>query len=815
MKKKITLLAAFFIAAQAYAQQKTPDSALSFLRNNYPQEKVFVQTDKTWYFPGETIWMKAWCTLDGAPTYLSRILYVELANANGQVINKKMYKLDSLSSTPANIDLPENMASGNYSINAYTLWMLNFPGFVYRQNMYVYNMGDYKKSAAQIPANIQMHFFPEGGDMIANVKNRVAFKIINRNGMPESVSGYINDNTGKKLLDFATEHDGMGVFEIEPETGKTYTAHIAIPTSNAAKFVLPVSKEDGIGLRVENSNPNRLFVLLNLSEKNKEKYKLVKVVAQMHHQVVFKADLNISEGQLAAPVSKKNLPPGIMQITLFDAQNNPLAERLAFVENYSITAPVLQPDTLNKKARGSNLFNFSIEQVQTPTLSCLVTSDPGIIKSGMPDHIASSLLLTGDLKGYVHQPGYYFANKEAKTLQHLDLLLMTHGWRRFEWKKILHNEYAALKYPVESAISFRGTVTKSDSKEPVKDGKVSFIIKGEDSTSILAEALVTDKGEFLLDNVNYLKAAKVAYMGTNNKKANYIVDVKMNPTYIDSLKRSSYGPGINLDTTNLAAVLNELASDSTPFKNAKMLESVVVRGRRLSREDSLNREYAEGPFLLGKSIDPGSVKFARSIWQIIQQTVPGVTVEGNPFDPTVKFNRFGGLGSENPTIPLAGSSDGSISMEVAMQSNGIAYYLNEVNVSKETINTLTVDDIALIKVLKNEAAVLGASEGVIAVYTKKGVAARNAVYDKAYTIENKEGYAIVKQFFSPNYSIDPAAIKGTDRRITLYWNGHIRPAKDGKYHIRFFNNDTGKKFKLLIQGIDKDGRLIYLEKTIE
>jgi hypothetical protein len=813
MKKKIALLAAWLITAQAYTQNITADSALSFVRNNYPQEKVFVQTDKTYYFPGETIWMKAWCTLDGAPTYLSRILYVELANERGQVIKKKMFKLDSMGSTPADFDLSESLAGGNYSVNAYTLWMLNFPQFVYRRNIYVYNMGDYKKSPPAAPGSLQMYFFPEGGDLIAGVKNRVAFKIVNRNGMPENVKGFISDPTGKKLADIVIEHDGMGAFDIVPEAGTTYSAHISTTDKVTIQFKLPAAKEDGIALRVENTNPNRLFVLLDLSEKNKAKYLQVKIVAQMHHQVIFKADLNISEGQLAAPVSKKNLPPGIMQITLFDAQNNPLAERLVFVENYQLTSPVLQLDTLNKKARGSNVFRFSINGVQTPALSCLVTSDPGIMNGGMPDNIASAFLLTGDLKGYVHHPGYYFANKEATTLQHLDLLLMTHGWRRFEWKKILHNEYATLRYPVESAISFNGIVTKSDSKEPVKDGKVSFIIKGEDSTSILAEAVLTDKGEFLLDNVNYIKAAQVAYMGTNNKKANFIVDVKLNPTYIDSLKQSAWSPNINLDTINLAAVLNELASDSTPFRNAKMLESVTVRGRKLTREDSLNREYAEGPFLLGKSIDPASVKFARSIWQVLQQMVPGISVEGNPIDPVVKFKRFGGFGSDNPTIPLAGSSDGSIDVGVAMETNGIAYFLNEVNVSKEIINTLAVDDIALIKVLKNEGAVLGASEGAIAIYTKKGVTARNAVYDKAYTIEKKEGYAIVKQFFSPDYNAD-SVIKETDRRTTLYWNGRISPAKDGQYHFRFFNNDTGKIFKLLIQGIDKEGRLIYIEKMI-
>ena len=71
----------------------SPDSALAAFKNNYPQEKVFLQTDKAWYFPGETIWMKAWCALDGAPSYLSRVLYVDLVNDQGEVISKKMYKL--------------------------------------------------------------------------------------------------------------------------------------------------------------------------------------------------------------------------------------------------------------------------------------------------------------------------------------------------------------------------------------------------------------------------------------------------------------------------------------------------------------------------------------------------------------------------------------------------------------------------------------------------------------------------------------------------------------------------------------------------
>ena len=800
----------------------SPDSALSAFKNNYPQEKVFLQSDKAWYFPGETIWMKAWCMLDGAPSYLSRIVYVDLVNSQGQVISKKMYRLDSLGSTAADLDVTDNLKSGNYTINAYTLWMLNFPQFVYHKNIYIYNAASYQQGTTGTPG-INMQFFPEGGDIIAGGKSRIAFIVTDKNGWPVDAKGSITDNTGASLTTFTTEHDGMGVLEIDAEAGKTYTASISLPNGNKMPFKLPAIKEEGIGCRVENTNPNRAFVLLSRAEKNKEKYGLLKVVAQMYHQVVFKAELNFDEGQMAAPIPKKNLPPGIMQITVFDARNNPLAERLVFIDNYSLIKPVINTDTLNIKARGKNQFSFSVNDINTATLSCLVTTDITGAPVSQEDNIASSFLLTTDLPGYINNPGYYFSNKEPQTLHHLDLLLMTRGWRRFEWKRILQNDYITLKYPVESGISFSGKVTKSDRKEPVKEGKVSFIIKGDDSTSLLAEATLTDKGEFLLNNVHYMKGATVAYMGTNNKKENFVVDVKLNPAYMDSLSSSLFKPNINLDTIDIAGRKNALAAyihehmvptDSSAFKNAKTLQGVVVTAKKLSKEDSLNREYAGGPFLMGKAVDPSNFKYARTIWQIIQQTIPGVTVEGNPFDPKVSFNRFGGLGNEDFSVNAGTSSDGSISTDIVMQTNGIAYYLNEVNVSKDVINTLSVEDVALIKVLKNEGAGLGASQGVIALYTKKGVAVGKLPFEKTYTVIKREGYAIVRQFYSADYTLHPD-VKEADNRHTLYWNGKINPSKDGKYRFRFFNNDTGKKFRLIIQGIDKDGQLIYGEKVIE
>src|SRR5882724_11821383 len=166
----VTVIAAtctLFAAAQAN-KPLSPDTALSVLHNDYPQEKVFLQTDRTYYLAGETIWMKAWCTLGGAPTYLSRILYVDLANSTGAVVMKKMYRLDSLGSTAADIDIPTGAGSGNYTVNAYTLWMLNFPGYVFHRSLFVYNPTDYRQKAdTGYHPQLSIQFFPEGGDLVA------------------------------------------------------------------------------------------------------------------------------------------------------------------------------------------------------------------------------------------------------------------------------------------------------------------------------------------------------------------------------------------------------------------------------------------------------------------------------------------------------------------------------------------------------------------------------------------------------------------------------------------------------------------------
>ncbi|HYH13785.1 MAG TPA: hypothetical protein VD794_01105, partial [Flavisolibacter sp.] len=150
-----------------------------------------------------------------------------------------------------------------------------------------------------------------------------------------------------------------------------------------------------------------------------------------------------------------------------------------------------------------------------------------------------------------------------------------------------------------------------------------------------------------------------------------------------------------------------------------------------------------------------------------------------------------------------------------MESNGITYYLNEVNVHKDVINTIHPSDVAMVKVFKGpEGAALGMSEGGIAIYTKKGTNVNTRPAEKGFFTENKIGYAVTREFFNPDYSLASDS-SFTDNRATLYWNANLKTDKSGQATLRFYNNDITKKYKVVIQGMDKNGNLIHKEQIIQ
>jgi len=783
---------------------------------NYPQEKVYLQMNRQQFTSGEQIWIKGWCTFRQKPSFLSRIVYVDVVDEKGKVVDKSMYRLDSLGSFYGHIDIARKWKSGNYTLRGYTAWMLNQPDYIFHQPFFVYGEDEVSKVKTFPAKKLQIKFFPEGGQWIAGVESKMAFVVVDEMGMPVNTTLYIKDAAGREVANAAVQHQGMGVFTLTPQQ-ENYQAEIRLAGGASFTYPLPTVQPEGIQLTVINSSPSRMFVSVQRGSKGSEKFPRLLVMAHMSGQLVYSTYLDFDEGLTTAPILKKNLPAGIMQITVMDTLGTPLAERLAFIENYDIAKPQLLLEKKQAEKRSENNWQLSLPGIDPASISVLINDAAIDEKTGVENSIASALLLTSDIKGYVQEPGFYFQNKQPETLQKLDLLMMVHGWRKFTWKQILNNEPPVLRYPIESNLQLKGKVTKSDRTEVIKDGKVSFIIKGEDSTTYLIDAILTDKGEFIVDSVPIRNKSTISYMATNNRKENLVADVNFYPSLLDTLEKAVIPTQPNLDTMVLANRKSQLAKllysqlqvIDTFSSQARYLGNVTVTAKKMTRVDSLQKVYVSSFFENSdQTLEVVNDRGYINIWQFLQREVPGLNV--NPFEPggvqSVTFNRFSGmvLGSMNEDGSMTGGAD-----------DGIMFFLNEIPVPTSIIDALNPDEVALVKIYKGALAFsFGANAGAISLYTKKG---RSYSSNKKQFVNfQKQGYAVVREFYQVDYQRTPDYNKNvTDKRATLYWNPRFRLDSTGNGRIRFFNTDLCKEWKIVVQGIDRKGRMIYSEERVK
>lgn len=98
----------------------------------YLKEKLFITTDRNIYIAGEKAWLKVFKMnkLTGLPDDMSRVIYIELLDRNNFPLRQLKTGTNG-SSGAAGFIIPENTATGNYLIRAYTAWMQNWPAATY------------------------------------------------------------------------------------------------------------------------------------------------------------------------------------------------------------------------------------------------------------------------------------------------------------------------------------------------------------------------------------------------------------------------------------------------------------------------------------------------------------------------------------------------------------------------------------------------------------------------------------------------------------------------------------------------------------
>ena len=141
----LTAMLSMLSSAMAGASRLTADTLAGRLMYqvwSYPQEKVYVMTDRDVYTSGDTVRFRAWL-VDAAtharPQQPSRFVYVELRKPFGGV--EKRVKIRNEGGKFAGIiALDEELAEGCYTLCAYTQFMQNAgKDFFYRRTLPVFS----------------------------------------------------------------------------------------------------------------------------------------------------------------------------------------------------------------------------------------------------------------------------------------------------------------------------------------------------------------------------------------------------------------------------------------------------------------------------------------------------------------------------------------------------------------------------------------------------------------------------------------------------------------------------------------------------
>ncbi|MEJ7586952.1 MAG: ferritin-like domain-containing protein [Ferruginibacter sp.] len=772
-----------------YVRAQQIDSLLSILETNYPQEKVHLHLDKAYYNPGETIWFKAYLATDNRPASISKTMYADLLDEKGTILQRKMMVVLE-SGASSSFDLPDTLPSTRLFVRAYTSWMLNFDTtLLYMKPLQIIPAKGTSKKTPPAVVTYNLQLLPEGGDLVNNILSKVAFKASDSQGNPFVIKGDIVDENGKKLTAFSSVHDGMGLFSIQPGAGEKYRAVWKDKKGALHETSLPDVKKQGMVLSTHLTD-NKLNYTLSRPDSVDPVFTTYHVVAQMQQRLVYSARINMTKKtSVTAPIETDSLPNGVLQLTVFNAALLPVAERLVFINhgNYSFITD-LHSGEKNLGKRGRNTLQIDIGDTLLSNLSIAVT-DAGLNPiTKNEESIYSQLLLSSDLKGYVYNPAYYFSGDEDSVKQHLDLVMMTNGWRRFKWDDILAGTWPVIKNLPENYLSINGRILGL-SKALLYQKQLTGILKTKNGGTNIFSMTINDKGEFLQDGLYFIDTARLFYQLNNDKdktltgSASFSFQnsfVKTPPQSI-SMLAALYAPERNDSAViQKSSTMASLQRNQVENNRVKTLETVQVRTKQKSLKEKLDEQYTSGFFKGGDGYT--------------------FTTEDDPFarsSPSILAYLQGKVAG----LQISTAGQGSASW----RGSATSFFLNEVNADVSTLQSISMNDVAMIKIFRPPffGSSGGGSGGAIAIYTKKGGGDNSQVKGLPFALIN--GYSVIKEFYSPDYEINPEPdLK--DYRTTLYWNPNLYFDKDTRrITIPFFNSDNCKKIRVTIEGVNEAG----------
>ncbi|MFM9076415.1 MAG: hypothetical protein ACKORJ_12750 [Bacteroidota bacterium] len=447
--------------------QETEAKALQTYTVADPGEKLFVHLSRTDLITGELLWFSVFVAdrQSHRPLDMSKIAYAELIGPGGTAVLQTRVFLNR-GAGYGSFYLPANLQSGEYLFRAYTAWMKNIdPAFWFSQPVKILNTLRPAENIPMPPVSQApiVSFFPEGGQLVDGLESRVAFHATDRFGNGVTLKGWVLDGRDT-VVRFSPIRNGLGSFQFRPVAGKSYKAQIRDAKGKVVPVTLPAINAEGIVLNVRDTTAGRMFI----GVRGKAAGESVSIVIHTRQQINFSGKAWIASGNGGVLIEGSIFPAGITHITVFSSAGQPLAERLVFRK------PAKAAVTISTNQRAYNVRSRA--QLTFPVPDAATRYSVSVFRADSiapASDIVTNLLLTSDLHGKVETPEFYLSDDPLSTPL-ADLLMLTHGWRRFNWESVLAGRKPTITYlPEINGHLIQGTLLDADDKAVA--GKTVFM----------------------------------------------------------------------------------------------------------------------------------------------------------------------------------------------------------------------------------------------------------------------------------------------------------------------------------------------------
>lgn len=653
-------------------------------------------------------------------------------------------------------------------------------------------IADFPMTSAVWDADVQ--FFPEGGDLLAGLAKKVAFKAVASDGLGLPVRGRVLDGNGLEVVAFQDIHLGMGHFTLLPQAGQSYTAEVTFENNMTRSFALPAVVDKGVNLSVLSSTGDQLQLAIVANEAyfEENRNRVLYLIAQSNGVLCYGAQAPLRNSSVVVSLPKERFPLGIAQLTLFTSEGVPVSERLVFVDAkkpIDISVSTDKNTYATKEAVNLELTTLNNGEPFVGLYSLSVTDESKVPYE--EDHettILSNILLTSDLTGYVEKPNYYFSGNFEEKREALDALLITQGYRRFSYEELIAEQYPQVFFMPESGIDISGTL-RLNTGHPVNNGGLLLSIP---DMTFRKDTYTDAQGRFIFEDLVFTDSSRVTINARGNDNYRNMI-ITVDQSQFPAIDENIYQADAQLNIDK--AMASYLENSRNEYRTSVLIEEVEVVAR--STPSASHRDYPaiSGLGMADHSISPDRLKGCNVLMMCLQTALTGITYDAQSqlFFITRDYNAGG-------RIP-------------------VQFFINGMAVDVQSLNGIMPGEVIGIEIfLRDELGIVSRTHqnnGVVSIYTntdhkpteRMSLAEIEALLPKSNVVDlTPLGYIAKRSFYAPKYDT-PERRAVNDIRTTVYWNPNIQTDEEGKASLTFYNADGRGTYRVVVEGFDDDGNV--------